>query len=365
MTFKNFDELLEVVRKESPKEGFSAIASNPPYQMAVEGDSNNRSYAIYHHFMRVSKEIGNKVTMIYPARWMHKTKGEGIDDFRDEELKSKHYAKFYDFSSSKNIFENVEIAGGLNYFLWKKEESESLDYYYNGIQSQRKNISNDAKIMLRDPIAVSTFAKVNTENAFKDIASALHPFGPIIANEERILALPSKEDNKVGVWCISNSGRTKLQVDKTYVSGETDSYKVFVSKTANRAGGITYPRQDRIFIGEKNEACSLSFLKIGNFANRQEAVNCLLYMKTDFANFLFAIITPTQDALRSNYALIPNVNFVTGEILDKPGTFLDFTKPETLDDQLAVIYNLTENERNLMKKDLKPWKDKISVTADM
>lgn len=34
-------------------------------------------------------------------------------------------------------------------------------------------------------------------------------------------------------------------------------------------------------------------------------------------------------------------------------------------DQLAEIYELTEEERELMTKDLKPWKDKTSVTADM
>jgi len=59
-----------------------------------------------------------------------------------------------------------------------------------------------------------------------------------------------------------------------------------------------------------------------------------------------------------------DVVFATSEILDRPGTFLDFSKPETLDDQLAEIYELTEEERELMRKNLKPWKDKVDVEAD-
>lgn len=60
----------------------------------------------------------------------------------------------------------------------------------------------------------------------------------------------------------------------------------------------------------------------------------------------------------------PLIDFATGEIKDKPGTFLDFDSPETLDEQLAKIYELTEEEQELMAKSIKPWKDKLDVDAD-
>lgn len=360
------ENLTEIVAKAqaAESEGFTFLISNPPYQESVEGD-NNRGNSIYHHFMNVAKSVSKNVSMIYPSRWMIRAQGEGIDAFRDEELTSSNYSKFFDFSSSEDIFQNVGISGGLNYFLWRDTPSESLEYFYNGEKSLRKNICNDAKIMLRDPASVRIFSRVKTAKSIRDIASPAGPFGRVIGNDEKIQMLSSNSEDVVDVWYISKSGRTKSKVDRNHVLGDVDFYKVLISKTAHSIGRLAYPRQDRIFIGDRGEACSFSFIRIGNFQSPEEARNCLLYLKTDFSNFLFGIITPTQDALRSSYALIPNVNFATGEILDKPGTFLDFNKPETLDDQLAEIYGLSEEERELMTKDLKPWKDKTSVTADM
>jgi hypothetical protein len=175
------------------------------------------------------------------------------------------------------------------------------------------------------------------------------------------------ESSRVKAWCIAQKGTgldsIPVKIDENI--SEVKAFKVFASRTAHSLSLTGRARHDRLFIGQPNEVASFSFMKIGEFQTATEANNCLLYLKTDFCNFLHSIPTLSQNTAVKNYALIPNINFSTGEILDKPGTFLDFTKPETLDDQLAAIYNLTEDERNLMTKDLKPWKDKTSVTADM
>lgn len=51
---------------------------------------------------------------------------------------------------------------------------------------------------------------------------------------------------------------------------------------------------------------------------------------------------------------------------DKPGVFIDFdvATVDEIDDQLAKIYELTDDERELMRSSIKPWKDKNSLTAD-
>lgn len=104
-------------------------------------------------------------------------------------------------------------------------------------------------------------------------------------------------------------------------------------------------------------------IKVGSFETEQEAVNCLRYLKTDFAGFLLGIITPTQDATRKNYRLIPLVDFKTGEVLDT-GKFLDFNSPATLDEQLAKMYELSDEDMEVIRRDLKPWMDKVDVKAD-
>ena len=117
-------------------------------------------------------------------------------------------------------------------------------------------------------------------------------------------------------------------------------------------------------IAGPREICSSSLISIDGLKSRESATNCLLYFKSDFCTFMFGMLCTTQNAYSKVYKLIPAVDFETGEIVDKPGTFLDFDIPETLDDQLAEIYGLTVEEQELMKNSIKPWKDKLSLTAD-
>lgn len=360
----SFDQLLEVVREEKPKAGFAAICSNPPYQISVEG--NSRSLAIYHHFAKVSQAITERfVSMVYPIRWMSGGFGEGLDEFRIQELESLKYRKFYDYPSSTSLFESVGITGGLNIFLWdSKKSSGNIEYFYNDQKDERKTLGEN---VIRDPRISKIFkSKITTSISIeKDVFSRYYTdLVKGTKDVQKILHNLSEDSLKV-VYIEPGKGVKRGFVPKNLFNCKTSDFKVWVSSTANRVSGRAYPRADRIFVGVPNEICSSTFLKVGSFHTEDEASNCLLYLKTDFSNFLLAVMTPTADAPPRNYALIPNVDFATGEILDKPGTFLDFSKPETLDDQLARIYNLTEDERNLMTKDLKPWKDKTSVTADM
>ena len=102
----------------------------------------------------------------------------------------------------------------------------------------------------------------------------------------------------------------------------------------------------------------------GGFKTKKEAKNCLYYLKTDFCNVLVGLLANSPFASRRVYAFVPELNFATGEIIDKPGVKLDFSKPETLDDQLAKIYGLTDEDRELITSSIRPWKDKTSLTAD-
>lgn len=358
----SFDQLLKVARNEKPEAGFAAIISNPPYQISVEG--NSRSLAIYHHFAKVAQDITDQfVSMVYPIRWMSGGFGEGLDDFRTEELKSLKYRKFYDYPSSTSLFDSVEITGGLNIFLWDaKKVTGNVDCFYNNKKDERKTLGEN---VIRDPKISGIFkSKISTTISIeKEIFSRFYTDLVKGTKDVKKILQDSSTDSFSIVYI--ESGVKIGYVPKDLFNCDASDFKVWISSTANRVNGKAYPRADRIFLGNPNEICSSTFLKAGSFSTKDEARNCILYLKTDFSNFLLAVMTPTADAPPRNYALIPAVNFATGEILDKPGMFLDFSHPETLDDQLAVIYNLTEDERNLMTMDLKPWRDKTSITADM
>lgn len=368
LTSENLEAIVAKAKADE-SEGFLSITSNPPYQL--DSDDTLFTTAVYHHFMNVSKNIARYISMVYPSRWTQSGIGEGIKEFKTEELSSKHYVKFFDVSASDGLFTNVQIAGGTNHFLWDREKTDgTIEYHYDEFSDIRETLS-DSNIHIRDPrLTKLVKEKIAAKSALYDVVAPRGYYGTHRGDEIKAMSedflKDSHDSHSLNCFYITpGQGVTTAKLPADYTDKPYNDFKVVVSKTAHSISGFAYPRADRIFIARPGDICTISFMKVGSFQNLSEAENCLRYLKTDFANLLLGVITPAQNMYRKSYVVLPNVNFATGEILDKPGHFLDFSNPETLDEQLAIIYDLTREERNLMKKDLKPWKDKISVTADM
>jgi len=359
------EKLLEEIMKADKGEKYSAVVSNPPYQMEIEG--NKRSASIYHHFVEVSQATSDYISIIHPSRWMQGGFGDGLAEFSQRELSSKKYSAFYDISDAAEIFNTASIAGGINYYLWSSKKTEGEIRYYYDSEYEKKVTLSSGKAHIRDPHLSRIFEdKIMTNRHIGSIVAPLRYYGSDVRRSKEIEEFEEISENFVKVYYTKpGKGVISRNISEKCTNRKTDDWKVMVSKTAHAIVGLAYPRADRIFISEPLSIGSDSFLKVGSFKTKEEAINCLLYLKTDFSSILLGLITPSQNTTSKNYSLIPNINFATGEILDKPGVFLDFSKPETLDDQLAEIYELIEEERESMTKDLKPWKDKTSVTADM
>lgn len=362
---KDINKALKKV-EEAEDEKFTAVLSNPPYQS--DRDDGNGSTSVYHHFMNFSKIIGEYVSMIYPARWMNGGRGEDLDSFRDCELSSPKYNSFYVISDESKVFSSATIKGGINYFLWINNKNHNEIYYsYNGISLKRDTLLNGAEIMIQNNEVIEIVSKIRAKNQL-NVFSMEHYGGKYKTPADINLLNKNIKENEgiINVYYSSKGGGVrKSKVPANTTNKTYSSYKAFASKTADPDSTKTLMRRPgRIFVAEPGDVCSGSFIQIGDFSTEQEAINSIVYVKTNFATFLFGAIAITQDATKKFYKLIPDVDFATGEIKDKPETFLDFDSPETLDEQLAKIYELTEEEQELMAKSIKPWKDKLDVDAD-
>lgn len=359
--FLDNDLKTALMKPENKLHPFNAVFSNPPYQI----DTGSGSAAIYQHFVDAAELIGEYISLIFPSRWMNNGRGEGLSDLRERALTSTKYIHFRVISGQSEIFTNANIKGGICYSLWNADKTEpELTYYYNNEYAQRKTLSDGMNQLIQRNSILRIANKVNAKKFIAPEGGEY--YGSSIRTDTRIKALSENSMNKeLTVYYSSTGGGLFIDsIDKEHISKPVDDYKVFISSTASHDVYGSLRRPGRIFIGEPNDVCSNSFLKFGSFSKRETAENAIYYLKTDFATFLLGAIIPTQHAYRKSYSLIPDVDFETGEIKDKPGVFLDFGNFSTLDEQLATIYELDEDDKILMSGSIRHWKDKLSLISD-
>lgn len=361
----NIDELMRIKdgHQNSYAPFFNLIVSNPPYQK----DTGNGAVAVYHHIMNIAQKLGKNISMIYPARWTNTGRGEGLEEFRINELNSKHYRKLIIHSHDSAIFEDATIKGGVNYFWWNHEETDATEYFYNGMKQSRTTLLNNDPMMIVDPRFSLIVEKVKTKNHI--IVSARNHYGMHLEADYRIEELAATKDKNDEGTRIYYSGKgggiRQIVIPKNSGKHSDEGYKTIVSRTADPdRKNNTLRRQNRLFIIKPGEIVSGSFLQVQKFDTYEEAYNCAHYLRTEFAMFLLGIITSTQNTTRGNYRLIPDIDFRTGEIKDKPGTFLNFNNMESLNEQLFNIYELTADERTLILNSVKPWKDDSSIDIE-
>jgi len=90
-------------------------------------------------------------------------------------------------------------------------------------------------------------------------------------------------------------------------------------------------------LGKKGQACTETFLQIGNFNTEFEAESLLKYYKTKFFRTMVAILKSTQHSTTA-FKFVPLQDFT-------PNSDIDWTKSiSEIDQQLYKKYGLSEEE---------------------
>lgn len=112
-------------RSEGKEVKFTAVVGNPPYQEQKGGTKN---IDIWQHFLFGALEVGELVSLIHPGRWViPKTQMKKVH----QEIIDRGLAKFWYYPNANNIFNNVEVDGGLTITLSKPGYVGDIDYYIN------------------------------------------------------------------------------------------------------------------------------------------------------------------------------------------------------------------------------------------
>lgn len=317
---------------------FDVIIGNPPYQLS-DGGAGASAAPIYHKFIEQAKKLNpNYLIMITPSRWF--AGGKGLDEFRDNMLNDKHIKEIHDFPNSKDCFDNVEIKGGVNYFLWDKSHNDDcmVSTYDNGhciSQVKRPLKEKGVEVFIRYNQAINILNKVKkcNEKTFESNVSSLKPFGLRTYVKGKTNPFPDSvkiyRNGGIGYVDISEITKGKEWILK---------HKVLVSRAYGAGEGFPHQIINTPFLAEINTCCSETYLVAYANHNEQECQNVLSYMKTRFFRFLVMLIKNTQDAPKKVYQLVP---------------MQDFTQSWT-DEKLYQKYGLSKDEIAFIESMIRP-----------
>lgn len=103
-----------------------------------------------------------------------------------------------------------------------------------------------------------------------------------------------------------------------------------------------------VFYSSPNEVCTDSYLVIGCFESKIEAINIEKYFKTKFLRFLLLQSLVSMNISKGNFRFVPIQDFTPQSDIDWTQSIAD------IDKQLYRKYKLDEDEIEFIEKMIKP-----------
>ena len=342
---------------------FDFVIGNPPYQEM--NSSNKMSRSVYPDFVRESKKIGKKVSLIMPARW---TSGESgpykeTKGFISEMINGNHIKSFVLYPNSTDLFNNVDIKGGVCFYVYDNDYSKDEVNYTlveNGIKKNAKvsfRIADNIIIRFPELISILKNSRNQSSDSMKTLVSSWNPFGFVsdlfVKNNEgvsRISETKICEDDYI-VYGLLNSKRTIRYIPnrdlKKNLSG-AKSWKVLIPR-ANGSGAFGEVFSTPI-IGTPMMVCTDTFLQVGQFDNEIEAENLLKYVKSKYFRAMVGIKKTAVFNYKDCFEFVPIQNFANN-------SDIDWTKSiHEIDLQLYKKYGLNQEEINFIESHVKEMK---------
>jgi hypothetical protein len=298
---------------------FNAIVGNPPYQ-EMDGGNSVSAKPVYNCFVDIAKKINpDYFSMIMPARWY--AGGKGLDEFRESMLKDNRISALYDFPNSNECFTNVDIAGGLCYFIWDKNYNGdcNITNRMNGELTSTKRKLNEFEILIRDNKAIDILHKVHNLHKDKprlsERVSSRKPFALPTNYIPKKKGIPCWFIQKIGLQFadekdVVDSGnyldKWKLLVPPAPIAGQTDFTKPV---------GFYYDGNTRI--AKPGECCTESYIVAGAFDTEEEVISFKSYLLTKTVRFLLLQSVISQHVTKKTFVFIPDLGSYKGKYSDK------------------------------------------------
>jgi len=329
---------------------FDVIIGNPPYQMKG-GAGGTSDSSIYHFFVEQARKLEPRyLSMVVPSRWL--AGGRGLDEFRSQMLSSKNLVRLVDFPVSSEVFPNVEVKGGICYFLWSQLENDLCDVTVvrGDEEASASRQLDEFDVFVRDPRSANILRKVLKlgEQPITDILTADTPFG-IATNFDGFHNLRKVED--IALHYVRSGKRAIGFVPRGMITKNTaliDKWKILVPK-AGSDGGQKIPDSvlGKPWLSPPPSVATQTFLAF-SVGSENEAKSIESYYRTKFFRHLVSLRKLTQDALRPMYSWVPIQSW------DRQWT----------DEVLFKKYKLTAEEIDYIETVIRPMLPVVKVADD-
>lgn len=333
---------------------FDVIIGNPPYQLD-DGGFGASAIPIYNKFVEQAKALEPRfLTMVIPSRWLFG--GRGLDEFREAMLTDNRIRKLVDYPDSRLVFPSVDVAGGICYFLWDRDNPGDCRVveFEHGLESSettRPLLEEGAEVFIRSNRALSILRKVTAVETgstslclpeakrFERQVSSQKPFGL-----RTFFRGSEKRSSKNEVLVLQNGGRAWTSRSEVTAGQDLiDKWKVFTSKSSSEhAGQFDKNGQRRVLslsgVIPPGSVVTETYILLGAYDTETEARNCFSYVVTRFFRFLIAARSSAQDLARSAYSFVP---------------LQDFSRAWT-DKKLYAKYRLSDDEIAYIEKLIRP-----------
>lgn len=349
-----FSENKETIIDNLRNMNFGYVVGNPPYQ-DQGGAGGNNDAPIYQEFCNIADEVSSSVSsLVIKASWFAAGRENLLGDFRKKMLTSGQVRNLVVYTNSSDIFSNVEIKGGICYYVKdKRYKGKKCDYtiFKDGKKETLSRMLDDFDILIREPMLNSIVKAVQekySKGSFVGVDSLMSsdtPFGipsnPRSSKKNPFLVYENPNDNhNIKLFHIEKLHRkveycSLSQIKKNVEDVKYD--KVFVPCSGGSGDDkmvLGYPE-----LAPKNSVCSQSYL-YAKFKTAEEASNFMAYMKTKFFRILVSAIKITQACPKKTYRFVP---------------VQDFSKSWT-DKELYAKYNLSNDQIEYIESKLNEMK---------
>ena len=123
---------------------FDAIVGNPPYQENISNNKENSSLSkqLFPTFIEGAVKLNAKyVSLITPSRWFSgDAQDKSFIKLREFMKNNNHIVAIFHYPDEKEMFSNVEIKGGVNYFLYQKNYNGLTKFYICNDKKRKKTM---------------------------------------------------------------------------------------------------------------------------------------------------------------------------------------------------------------------------------